>query len=238
MEIRGERECQDCGARWSYYETGSVNCPECGSVHSVGVEAERRLHTDTAGDRDVTAAREAAAERPLREAAAVAAECVAGYVRRRGFVSGGDLRDLDDAYLVAVELRYAASALERAVDPGDDAALYFVRLLRAADGDEERPGPDEVPGALREARGLGYASAVRAYRRDVSAWVDRNDAPAGAGDALETLGEHVKRVQALDGDVDPRDAERLVRAAREVGAFARDGDEAALAAARDRLARL
>jgi DNA-directed RNA polymerase subunit RPC12/RpoP len=38
MKIRGERECKDCGARWSYYETGSVSCPECGSRRSVGVD--------------------------------------------------------------------------------------------------------------------------------------------------------------------------------------------------------
>jgi hypothetical protein len=253
MEVRGERECQDCGARWSYYETGSVACPECGSVHSVGVEDDRRLHTDVADELDVTRAREAAAERPLAEAAAVAADCVREYVRNRGFVVGGDLRNLDDEYLVAVELRHAAGVLERAaggrglggggaaeraLDSGEDEELYFVRLLRAADGDADRPAPDEVPAALRDARGLAYANAVRAYRRDVSAWLDASGAPPGAGDALERLGEHVKRVRALDGSVEPQTAESLVRAARELADYVRDGDEAAFDAARDRLDRL
>ncbi len=253
MEVRGERECQDCGTRWSYYETGSVECPECGSVHSVGVDEERRLHTDTAAALDVTRARTAAAERPLAEAAEVAADCVSDYVRGRGFVVGGDLRDLDDEYLVAAELRHVAGALERALDgsaashsaafgraldPGEDDERYFVRLLRAADGSADRPAPDEVPEALRDARGLAYANAVRAYRRDVSAWVDANDGPAGADDALELLGEHVKRVRALDGGVEPRAAESLVRAARDLADYVRDGDEAAFDAARDRLARL
>jgi DNA-directed RNA polymerase subunit RPC12/RpoP len=31
MKIRGERECTDCGTRWSYYDTASVECPQCGS---------------------------------------------------------------------------------------------------------------------------------------------------------------------------------------------------------------
>jgi len=38
MKIRGDRECKSCGTRWSYYETGSIECPACGSVHSVGVD--------------------------------------------------------------------------------------------------------------------------------------------------------------------------------------------------------
>jgi len=59
MEIRGERECTDCGERWSYYETGDVACPACGSMQSVGVDEERALHTTTAGEFDLTEARRA-----------------------------------------------------------------------------------------------------------------------------------------------------------------------------------
>jgi hypothetical protein len=45
-------------------------------------------------------------------------------------------------------------------------------------------------------------------------------------------------VQALDGDVDPETAELLVEAARDVGRHLRDGDDDALASARERFDRL
>jgi hypothetical protein len=45
-------------------------------------------------------------------------------------------------------------------------------------------------------------------------------------------------VQALDGDVDPETAELLVNAARDVGHYLRDGDDEALASARERFDRL
>src|SRR6056297_1417065 len=57
MEIRGERECKDCGTRWSYYETGSVACPNCESVRSVGVDEERKRHTAGQATLDLTEVR-------------------------------------------------------------------------------------------------------------------------------------------------------------------------------------
>ena len=45
MKVRGRRECEACGARWSYFDTGEVTCPDCGSLHSVGLDDERALHT-------------------------------------------------------------------------------------------------------------------------------------------------------------------------------------------------
>ncbi|WP_135852869.1 DUF7117 family protein [Halorussus salinus] len=267
MKVRGQRECKDCGARWSYYETGSVECPDCGSLRSVGVDDERNLHTDTPVEFDLTEVREDVDARPLREIADRAGDLAGEYVRKRGFVRGGDLRPLDDAYLAAQELRHAADVVGRGLDLSDDEEWYFLALLRGADADPEtdrdghptdsdrgpaadqRPAPDEVPESMHSIRGLAYADAVAEYRGDMADWVDERDAEddesgrptwdrAQARDALETLGDHVKRVQALDGDVDADTAELLVAATRDVSRYVREGDDDALVSARDRFDRL
>ncbi|WP_128476113.1 DUF7117 family protein [Halorussus pelagicus] len=248
MKIRGQRECKDCGARWSYYETGSVECPDCGSLRSVGIDEERNLHTDTPVEFDLTEVREAVDARPLREIADRAGDLSREYVRKRGFVRGGDLRPLDDAYLAAQELRHAADVVGRGLDLSDDEEWYFLALLRSADADPEtdpetdqRPAPDDVPKSMHPIRGLAYAESVAEYRREMADWADERDSSAvgdDGRDALETLGDHVRRVQALDGDVDADTAELLVAAARDVSEYVREGDADALASARDRFGRL
>lgn len=236
MEIRGERECQECGERWSYYETGSVTCPACGSMHSVGVD-DRTQHTDAEREFDLTDVRTAAGSGPLRDAAERAKDTAAEYARGRGFIRGGDLLDLDDTYLAARELRHAASMIERGLAPAEDEEFYFLTLLRNAD-DGERPDPADVPESMREARGLAYANAVNAYLDDLRSWMDERETPADAGSVLETLRDHVKRMRALDGDVAPENADRLVDAANELAEYLRSGDEDALEQARAHLSRL
>lgn len=235
MKIRGERRCKDCETTWTYYETGSVACPDCGSLHSVGVD-ERKRQTDRPVDLDLTRARNAAAEKPVSEVATLVRDETRAYARARGFVSGGDLRPLTETYVAALELAYAAAALERRrdVDEDDEGAFYFYSLLRGADVGE-RPPASEVPPSLRHARGLAAAAAVRKYRREATASLDEHDPARGT---LETLGEHGKRIEALDGEVSPETADELVAAAREVGTYLRDGNADALASARERLARL
>ena len=237
MKVRGERDCKDCGTRWSYYETGSVECPACGSLRSVGVEDSRELHTDDPGELDLTATRDAVDAEPLRRVAEIAEETARSYVRRRGFVRGGDLVELDDTYLLARELRHVAAEVGRAMDVSDDEEWYFLELLRCADRDG-RPAPGEVPASFRTLRGLAYGEAVREYRGEMADWADEYGADERGRDALETLGDHARRVLALDGDVDPEAAERLAAAARDVAAYLRDGDEDALVSARDRFGRL
>ncbi|WP_276301746.1 DUF7117 family protein [Halorussus lipolyticus] len=245
MKIRGQRECTDCGARWSYYDTGSVECPDCGSLRSVGVEDDRRLHTDSPAEFDLTEPREAVDARPLREVANTAGDLAREYVRKRGFVRGGDLQRLDDTYLSAQELRHTADVVGRGLDLNDDEEWYFLALLRGADADPEtdpetdrRPAPGEVPESMHPVRGLAYAEAVAEYRREMADWADENEVADAGRDALETLGDHVKRVQALDGDVDAETAELLVSSARDVGEYLRTGDDDALVSARDRFGRL
>lgn len=236
MEIRGERRCKDCGSTWSYAETGEVACPDCGSRHSVGV-GERSRQTDKPVELDLAAARNAVDERPLDEVAGIARDASRAYVRARGFISEGDLRPLTGTYVAAQELAYAAAEIERRhdVSENDPEGFYFFSLLGGADAGE-RPPAGEVPASLRHARGLAAAAAIRAYRREAVDWLDEERDPARR--TLETLGEHGKRIEALDGEVAPETADALVVAAREVGTYLRAGDEDALASARERLARL
>lgn len=238
MKVRGERECKDCGARWSYYETGDPACPECGSLRSVGV-GDRALHTDTPAELDLTPHRErfgdAAGTLPADGVADLKRD-LREYVSRRGFLRGGDVLPLDEGVLAARELLQAVDVYDRLRDPTDDDRTYLLDLL--ADADEgDRPDPDEVPPNMHAARGLAVANAVADYRDDLRTYLDEHP-DAEARDALGAIRERVKRVESLQGDVEPAAAEELVRAANEVGEYLREGDEGALADARGRVADL
>jgi len=231
MKVRGQRECTECGTRWSYYDTGEVACPECGSLRSTGVD-ERTRHTDAPVDLDLTEPRNRA-EEDLTAAAEAAAERCREFVRRTGFINAGELRPLSDRYLAAAELAAVGAAVGRAMRTDDDEELYLLSLLRGADAGD-RPDPEEVPASLAATRTLAYASAVDDYRRDVRTYLEDDPHPE-VQSALESIRDHVRRIEALDGEVDVRAVERLVRSAREVGQYLAEGDEAALAAAQDRL---
>ena len=237
MEIRGERECADCGSRWSYYETGEVACPDCGSLRSVGVEEERRLHTDSPATFDLTPIRSRFESVPLGELADDASATARSYTRSRGFVDAGELLPLDDTYLAAAELAAVASEVSRLPAVDDREEWYLLELLGGADHGD-RPDVADVPERLAPARTLAYASAVDAYRDDLRTWLRANDDAPGVDFAPRVLGpidDHRKRIEALDGAVDPEIAERLVEAVRAVGSYLRTEDSEGLARARERL---
>jgi uncharacterized Zn finger protein (UPF0148 family) len=240
MQIRGQRECQDCGSRWSYYDTGSIECPECGSIHSVGVEETRRRHTDEPAELNLSPVRERYDVDPIEEVTDDAKSQCREYCRRRGFVDAGELLDLDDTYLAAAELAHVADLVGRSFSPSEEEELYLLELLRGAD-QGERPDPDRVPGSMRAARGLAYADSVHEYRREIRGWLEdrgteqRSRTVETVRETLSELDNRVKRVRALEGDVEPREAERLVQAVRDLAVALRDGDEDALATAGDRL---
>ena len=229
MRVRGERVCQSCGAQWSYYETGTVNCPDCGSIRSVGV-GERAEHTAGSASLDLTDAVAAVDEEPLRDVAERTVDAAATYLRAAGFVKAGELQPLDDTSLAAAELRRVGQSLNRALRITDAEELYFVSLLLAAH-DNERPPPEEVPESLRGERGLAVAASADAYVSDVR----RLDPGPAVGQVLSTVRAHRKRIEALDGDVPPAEAERIVRALRDIYRSIREDDEAALARASERL---
>ncbi|WP_313695791.1 DUF7117 family protein [Halorarum halobium] len=232
MEVRGERECTECGTRWSYFETGSVECPACGSMRSVGT-GERKRHTDAPAELELDPILARLDEEALGELTDDVKRACRAYLRKRGFIRGGELKPLDDAYLAAEELVQAADLYGRLRDPTDDDEWYVTALLRAADTGE-RPAAADVPDRLREARGLAAASAVLEYRTDVSTFLDGDQDPA-VRSTLGSLRERAKRIDALGGDVDPAEADALVTAARELGRHLITDDPDALERARDGL---
>lgn len=232
MKIRGQRECKACGTQWSYYESGSVSCPSCGSLESVGTDEERSLHTATAVTLDLTPVRGDVDSEPLRRLADRAIDHTREFTRGYGFIEDGRLRTLDDTYLAAIELRYVAGELARRMNADDDEEWYFTALLRADDGERSLPG--EVPRSMRSLRGLAYANAVEEYRSDLRTYLKEHPDPT-VTDALERLSSHLKRVRALEGDVDPNESERLVTIARDIGRYLSEGDESALVRAEERL---
>lgn len=232
MKVRGRRECKACRTTWSYYETDDISCPECGSLHSVGIDDERTLHTATAVTLDLTSVRAMVDAEPLRRLAQRAGDTVLPFTRGYGFIHTGQLQPLDDTYLAAMELRYVAGELGRRLNVSDDEGWYFTKLLQADEG--HRPGPEDVPQSMRSARGLAYANAVREYRSDLQTYLDEYP-DAAVNSPSERLSNHVRRIRALDGDVAPRTANSMVSAARALGRYVIEDDEAALALAEEHL---
>ncbi|OYR62430.1 hypothetical protein DJ83_05385 [Halorubrum ezzemoulense] len=187
MKVRGERECQSCGTRWSYYETGSVACPSCGDLRSVGVDA-RTAHTDAPVALDLAAHRErfgnATGTLPRSGVDELQSD-LREYCRKRGFIDGGRLVPLDETYLAARELLEAVDCFERLRDATDADREYLLGLLAGAD-DGERPAAGEVPTALREARGMAAVRAVEAYRSDALDFLDELESGAGPDGAERT----------------------------------------------------
>ena len=230
MELRGERKCTACGERWSYYETGDVACPTCGSVRSVGV-GERAEHTGGAATLDLSGIQGLVDTEPVGKVGRRASEQAAEYLRAAGFVDVGRLRPLSDTYLAATELRRVGARLDRAMRVDEAEELYFLKLLGGAD-DNRRPGPSEVPDGLRGERGLAVAAAAEAYTSDLRRVYEE---PTGElASALSAVRTRRKRIEALNGEVDPREAERVVRTLRDVYGYLAENDETALARASER----
>jgi uncharacterized Zn ribbon protein len=237
MRIRGRRRCRDCGHEWSYFDTGSVGCPDCGSLRSVGTD-DRRRHTDAAVTLDLSPHRAAVGDdTAIVDVADDLKTTLREYVRRRGFVRGGDLRTVDDTLLAAAELLHAVDVFERLRGtPDDSVRLYLLELLSGADAGD-RPDPAAVPEAMTDARGLAYAEVLDRFCSDLGTWLGDHPDPA-ARRVRERLDTHVRRVNAVYGDVSPAESETLVQAARDLVAYLADNDEAALATAEGRLAGL
>jgi len=237
MRIRGRRRCQDCGREWSYFDTGSVACPDCGSLRSVGT-GKRERHTDAPVALDISEHRAALDDATdLGGVADGLKTTLRDYVRQRGFVRGGDLRTVDDTLLAAAELLHAVDVAERIRGTPDDAVrVYLLDLLSGADRGD-RPDPSAVPDAMADARGLAYAEVLDGFCTDLGRWLDDHPDPAGER-VRETLDTHVRRVSAVYGDVSPAASEALVRAARDLVTYLTTDDEAALATAEERLSGL
>lgn len=232
MKIRGRRECKECGTVWSYYDTSEISCPACGSLHSVGIDDEQTLHTATAATLDLTSVRDLIDEAPIDRLAERAGERARQFTRGYGFIDAGQLQPLDETYLAAIELRNVAGEIQRRMNLTDDEEWYFTTLLRADNGD--RPDPQVVPDSLHAMRGLAYSTACEAYRSDIRTYLEEYpDAVAAA--PLERISNHIRRIQALDGDVAPEKSEALVSATRALGAYLIEHEEQQLTILSERL---
>ena len=275
MNVRGERECRDCGNRWSYYETGAIECPRCESLRSVGV-TERATHTDTPVELELNTHRTRFSETRETlpsEGVDELKRDLRRYVHKRGFINGGELRRLDSTYLAARELIEAVDVYDRLRDPTEFDREYLLALLAGAD-EGDRPETAAVPDTMWGARGMAAARAVGEFREDALTFLDelaagKNATTESTGDldvnetpeasstvSVSTGGEsavdganrvepargvlgqirdQAKRLEALQGDVDPDAADALVDAANAVGNYVRTGDPEALSRAADEL---
>lgn len=222
MEIGGDRECTACGTHWSYYETGAIRCPDCESPRSVSV-GEPAEHTAGGATLDLAPVRAALTEASITGLADEAADRARAYLRQAGFVDAGTLQPLTAQYAAAAELRRAGRAAGRLSRLGPDEQQYLLALLRGADRGD-RPAPADIPDSFHPERGLAVAASVEAYLRDLRRVVVPDDRLARA---LSTITTRRKRIEALEGAVEPTAAERLFDTTQALHA-AVNGDDAAL----------
>lgn len=232
MKIRGNRECQSCGNTWSYYDTGSVSCPACGSLKSVGTDEERSLHTATNTTLDLASIRERVDTDPVDRLASEARNHTRTFTQGYGFIHDGQLHGLDDTYLAAMELSHVSGEITRRMQHETAEEQYFIELLRADEG--SRPPTEAVPRSMWAMRGIAYADAVEVYRSDLRMYLNQHPTPA-VDTPLERLSSHATRISALQGDVDPDESECLVAAARAIGKYLSADDEVELHRAESRL---
>lgn len=188
-------------------------------MHSVGV-GDRRLHTDGAVELDLSSALARTTDGSIRTAADPAEEEALSYIKGRGFIDDGQLQELDETYVTAQELRHAASELGRRISVTEEEEYYFLELVEGAQSGKQPP-PDAVPSSMEHARGLGAVAAVRAYREDLRTWMDHETSVEEVRVLLGSVDAQRRRIRALDGAVPPTDADRLVAAARGLGAYLR-----------------
>jgi len=208
MEIRGERECLDCGETWSYFDTREPECPECGSLRSRAVEdaAEDTAGAVETGDLltrlggDFDAALEEAEER-CRE-----------YTSRAGFVRGGELLPPEPVYVMTCEIKHIAAEFAGAREPTEEEREYVVALVEGVESGEP-PSPDERPGSLDAAHNRAVAETVEEYAKEISSYL-RSVGEKDADGRVEEARDLAKRTQATDGDAD--DAVEGLRLLRDV----------------------
>jgi hypothetical protein len=100
----------------------------------------------------------------------------------------------------------------------NDAALgYDLSLLNAAIRDWRPPDPNEVPRERHRHRGLGYSLALGAYLRDLKAWLEAKvRTEDGTRVVIGEIEEHLRRIEALEGNVEPTEVDGLVTSVRAI----------------------
>lgn len=206
MEIRGERECLDCGETWSYFETREPECPECGSLRSRAVEDAEE---DTAGAvemGDLLTRFGGEFDEALQEAEERCRE----YTSRAGFVRGGELLPPEPTYVMACEVKHIAAEFVGAGEPTDGERAYVVALVEGIETGEP-PSPDERPTGLDAPHNRAVAETVEEYAKEISTYLRSVGETDGR---VEEARDLAKRTNATDGEAD--DAVEGLRLLRDV----------------------
>jgi len=143
MEIRGERECLDCGETWSYFETREPDCPECGSLRSRAVEDAEE---DTGGAVE-TGDLLTRFGSEFGDALSEAEDRCREYTSRAGFIEGGELLPPKPVYVMACEVKHVAAEFVGEREPTDEERAYVVALVEGVEKGEP-PAPHERPDSL------------------------------------------------------------------------------------------
>lgn len=157
------------------------------------------------------------------------------YLRNYGFISEGSLLPLEVTYVSVMELKYLTHELSNLSSPTQEIIDYWFSLLKADLG--ARPSPDDVPRTCWAPRGLAVARVVSEYRRAIQR-LSYGSNPSMFSETLERLGDHTRRVEALDGELSPSDTEQLVVIIRALGQYRISDSESALSEAVTRLDQL
>ncbi len=206
MEIRGERECLDCGETWSYFETREPACPECGSLRSRAIEDAADDTSGAVETGDLLTRFGGGFDDALGEAEERCRE----YTSRKGFVEGGELLPPEPVYVMACEVKHIAGEFVGTREPTDDEREYIVALVEGVETGEP-PAPDARPESLDAAHNRAVAETVEEYAKELSRYLDGLDR---ADSRVEEARDLAKRTQATDGDED--DAVEGLRLLRDV----------------------
>ena len=206
MEIRGERECLDCGEKWSYFETRQPECPECGSLRSRAVEDS----TEDTGGAVETGDLLTRFGGDFEEALEEAEERCREYTSRTGFVEGGELLPPEPVYVMACEVKHIAAEFVGAREPADLERDYVVALVEGVETGEP-PSPNKRPSGLDAAHNRAVAETVEEYAKELSTYLRSVGETDGR---VEEARDLAKRTQATDGDAD--DAVEGLRLLRDV----------------------
>jgi hypothetical protein len=249
MEIRGQRQCSECGQEWSYFDTGQVACPACGSLKSVG-RGQRETHTDSAVELDLSNHQQALdSETDITTITDDLTTTLRDYIRQRGFLNGGTLQAPDETLLSAAELLHAVDVLDRRRRPTDETRLYVTKLLAGTD-DGYRPTPDSVPTSMTAARGLAYTEILSRFHQDFGKWLSEEssimsvstegttatrDSELSVSQLRERFRTYLTRSEALQGDIPVETSEIFLTVARKLHEGAVNDDIDALEIARTEL---
>ncbi|MFB6284080.1 MAG: hypothetical protein ABEK59_09145 [Halobacteria archaeon] len=182
MELRGERECLECGSTWSYFDSRQVCCPECGSIRSQSVSSPRM---DSTSDVDIVDSEVLTGiGENFDETLSELEERCRRYTSQTGFVEKGDLKPPTPRYVMACEIKHAATTRD-AEGLDEKSRRYVVDLVH---GIRDGEPPDKTPSGLQETHNLAIAETVRDYSTEVERYARKR--------GVETPGE-VERARSL-----------------------------------------